>query len=885
MTDLADEATTRQILRGTLRPGAVDVVVADGGTVSIRPISADDADALRALHARLPEQSWYLRLFSAGGELSRQDLRRFTDVDNIDRVALVVWLGANIVAVGRFDRRSDPVEAEVAFVVDELHQGRGIGSVLLEHLTAAARERGVSQVSAPVLSDDPRLRTVFSEAGYEATVAVREEAQYLVFDIGQTVATEAVKWEREQLAEAASIQRLMTPSSVAVIGASTDTSKLGNAVLRNILAGGFAGSVHPIHPSAEQVEGLPAYASITEVPGDVDLAVIAVPADTVAGLIDECAAKNVHAIVLISGGFGERTDDRAAGLAAQRALVHAARLHGMRVVGPNCLGIANNGAAVRLNASLAPLVPPRGRTGFFSQSGALGVAVLGEAVRRHVGLSTFVSAGNRADVSGNDMLQFWSADPDTDVVLLYLESFGNPRKFARLTRRTARTKPIVAVKSGLGRVVTGLAGTSVDVPEASIAALFEAAGVIRVRTLDEMFDVALLLAAQPLPTGNRVAVVGNSAALNVLVTAACAEQGLDLVRSVDVGVNATSVEFGAQITDAVAASDVDAVVAVFVPPLLAGTGVEYARALRDAAAGSGTTVLSTFLGTEGLRDELSAAGEIMPPPGFIPTYPSPERAVRTLARAVRHAAWRQRDPGRIVDFDDIDPTPARQLVEHILATTAGGRELNTDEVERLLGAYGLHLVPSREVVGPWEAQSAAVTLGWPVALRHANDVRLHLYDEHALADAWGGLGLAEDGRAVVQAMAPRGVDTVLGIQDDGSFGALVSFGIGGLATELLGDRGYAVVPLTDTDAHQLIRSPRAAPVLTGYAGAPEADLGALADVALRLSRLSDDLPEIVRLSLNTVVASPQGAHILKAQALVAPASTGRTDGPRQLHGY
>ncbi len=331
MTDLADETTTRQTLRGTLTPDAVDVVVADGGTVSIAPIRPEDADALRALHARLPEDSWYLRLFATRLEPSHQDLRRFTAVDNIDRVALVVWLGADIVAVGRFERRSDPVEAEVAFVVDDHHHGRGIGSVLLEHLTAAARERGVSRFSAPVLSDDPRLRNVFSEAGYEATVEVREDAQYLVFDIGQTVATEAVKWEREQLAEAASIQRLMTPSSVAVIGASTDPGKLGNAVLRNILAGGFTGSVHPIHPSAQQVEGLTAYASVTDVPGDVDLAVIAVPAETVAGLIDECAAKNVHAIVLISGGFGDRTDDRAAGLAAQRALVHAARLHGMRL--------------------------------------------------------------------------------------------------------------------------------------------------------------------------------------------------------------------------------------------------------------------------------------------------------------------------------------------------------------------------------------------------------------------------------------------------------------------------------------------------------------------------------------------------------------------------
>lgn len=865
-----------------------DVVVADGGTVSLRPIRPIDGDALVAFHAGLSRRTRYMRFFSAYPRIPERDLAR-TTVDNINRVAIVVWLGERIVGVGRFDRLEDPLEAEVAFVIDDAHQGRGIASVLLEHLTAAAQERGIDRFSAEVLAENSRMLRVFLDAGYQAHRSVEQGVVHLVFGIDQTPLTEAVRREREQSAEATSIARLLSPSSVAVIGASTQPGKIGNAVLRNLVAGDFTGDIYPIHPSATQVQGLPAFASVLEVPGDIDLAVIAVPADTVSGLVEQCAAKAVRGVVVMSGGFAEQAHERGAGLAAQRTLVHEARLRGMRVIGPNCLGIANNDPAVRLNASLAPLVPPRGRTAFFSQSGALGVAVLGEAVRRNVGLSTFVSAGNRADVSGNDLLQFWDQDDGTDVVLLYLESFGNPRKFARLSRRVARRKPIVAVKSGSARVVSGLQGTSVDVPEASIAALFEASGVIRVHTLDEMFDVALLLAAQPLPKGNRVGVVGNSAALNVLVAAACVEQGLELTQAVDVGVNATSSQFAAAVREAVHAPEVDCLVAVFVPPLLAGSGDDYARALRRAVAGSGKPVLSTFLGVEGVPGELAEHGDVVPARGSIPTYPSPERAVRTLARAVRHAAWRHRDPGRLVVFEDIDAAPARQLVEHILATTAAGRELGEDEVERLLRAYGLPLVPSREVVGPWEARAAAATLGWPVALRsrtfeHGSSVRLHLHDEHALADGWDSLGLAEGGRAVVQAMAPRGVETVFGIQDDGSFGALVSFGIGGVATELLGDRGYAVVPLSDVDAIELVGSPRAAPMLTGYAGAPEADLAALANVALRLSHMSDDLPEISRLSLNTVVASPTGAHILKAQILVAPA-TGRSDGPRRLHGY
>ena len=618
------------------------------------------------------------------------------------------------------------------------------------------------------------------------------------------------------------------------------------------------------------------------------LAVIAVPADAVGGIVEECAAKGVRGLVVISGGFGERTDDRQAGLASQRALVGAALANGMRVVGPNCLGIANNHPDVRLNASLAPLVPLRGRTGFFCQSGALGVAVLGEAVRRDVGLSTFVSAGNRADVSGNDMMQFWENDPDTDVVLLYLESFGNPRKFARLTRRLGRRKPIVAVKSGRGRVVSGLENTSVEVPEASVAALFEASGVIRVGTLDEMFDVGLLLAAQPLPAGNRVGVVGNSAALNVLVAAACAAEGLLCTRSVDVGANAPAEVFGAALADAVRAEDVDALVAVFVPPLLLTSGREYAVALRDAVRGSGKPVLSTFLGFDGVPRELSEPGDVMPTPGSIPSYPSPERAVRTLSRAMRHAQWRRRDPGPVAVFD-LDVEPARRVVRHVLATTSGGRALSEEEVGRVLDAFGLSLVPLREVVGPWEAQSAAATLGWPVALRlptqvgTGSAVRLRLSDEHALADAWHDLGLAEDGRAVVQAMAPRGVTTVFGVQDDRSFGALVSFGVGGVATDLLGDRAYAAVPLTTRDADDLIRAPRAAPLLTGYADAPAVDLDALADIASRLSRLADELPEVCELSLGAVVASPSGSHILSAHINVAPPQA-RADGPRRLRG-
>ncbi|MGI8881029.1 MAG: GNAT family N-acetyltransferase [Jatrophihabitans sp.] len=866
------------------RQWEADVVVADGGTVRLRPIRPDDADALVAFHGRLSQRTRYLRYFSAYPRIPERDLLRFVTVDFVTRMAFIVLHRGEIIGVGRYEADPDkPTEAEVAFVVADADQGRGIGSVLLEHLAAAARERSITTFSAEVLAENSRMVRVFLDAGYQASRSLDHGVVHLEFSIVDTAPPEAVAREREQRAEARSIARLLAPRSVAVIGASRDPAKIGNAVLRNLLLGGYTGTILPIHPEASAVEDVAAYPSVLDVPGDVDLAVIAVPAGAVGDVVAQCARKGVHGLVVISGGFGERTDNRAAGLAAQRELVGAAREQGMRVVGPNCLGIANNASDVRLNASLAPLVPPLGRVGFFCQSGALGVAVLGEAVRRDLGLSTFVSAGNRADVSGNDLLQYWEGDPATDIVLLYLESFGNPRKFARLARRTGRSKPIVAVKSGRGAVVSGLVGTSVDVPESSVQTLFEASGVIRVGTLDEMFDVGLLLAAQPLPEGDRLAVVGNSAALGVLVSEAAGAERLTVTRSTDTGVNATPEEFGAALTEALADPDVDALIAVFVPPLMRTSGDEYAEVLRSAAAGTGKPVLSTFLGFDGVPTALQAPSDDLPGKGSVPSYPSPERAVRALGRAVRHATWRRRDPGVVPALPGVDAEPARRLVEHVLRTCADGRWLSGAEVETVLGAFGVHPVTAREVLGPWEAQSVAVTLGRPVALRSCTTVQLHLGDEHALADAWAELGLAEGDRAVVQAMAPRGIDTVFGVQDDRSFGALVSFGIGGLATELLGDRAYSAVPLTTSDAVDLIDGPRAAAMLHGYGGAPAVDVAALQDLALRLSTLSDELPEVAQVQIGTAVAAASGAFPLWAEIRVAPPAA-RSDGPRRMRG-
>ena len=864
-----------------------DALVADGGAVHLRPIVPDDAGALVRFHAGLSMRTRYLRYFSAYPTIPPRDLVRFSQVDNVDRVALAVWLGGEIIAVGRFDRLPDDAGAgqqlagavaEVAFVVADAHQGRGIGSVLLEHLVEIGRELDIVRFEALVLAENRQMMRVFLDAGFAPSHRRDGNEVSLQFDIAATELTQKVMAERELRADARSIHRLLHPRSVAVVGASADRDKIGHLVLDNLQRAGFTGPVYPVNPHARSINSVLAYPSLADVPGEIDLAVLAVPAAEVLELVQQCSARGVHGLVVMSAGFGESGDAEArqAGLAAQRALVSQARANGMRVVGPNCLGVLNTHPAVSLNASIAAVAPLAGRAGFFCQSGALGAAVLGEAARRGLGISSFVSAGNRADVSGNDLLQYWETDPETDIALLYLESFGNPRKFARIARRFARHKPIVAVKSGRGSVVAGLQHTSVEVPEHSVQALFEASGVIRTGTIGELFDVALLLGTQPLPAGDRVAVVGHSTALGVLVADALATAGLPLAGVVDVGVDATPEAFGLALSQALADEQVDAVISIFVPPIRRGAEAAVAAQLRQAAAAQAKPVLSTFLGFEGVPAELAVRSDTASAAGSIPSYSSPERAVQALAHVIRYARWRRRDAGRIPQLADVDTDAAREFVTGVLAGQPAGRQLDLRQAQRLLAWYGISLAAAELVSGPEQAVEAAGRLGWPVALKVPGASRLHLADPGAIVEAWQSLTVSADRPVVVQAMAARGIDTVLQVHDDRSFGALMSFGVGGLATDLLQDRCYAVVPLTSSDAAELIGGPKAFPLLTGYGGADHADIPALVELALRLSRLADELPEVVECTLDPVVAAPSGASVLSARIRIAP-PTARDD--------
>lgn len=867
-----------------------DVVLSDGGTVHLRPIVPSDGDALLAFHGRMSQRTRYLRYFGAYPQIPPRDLERFTTVDHHERVAFVAMLGDDIVAVARYERIDHGVLAEVAFVVEDRHQSRGLGPILLEHLAAAARERGIERFEAEVLAENAAMLGVFRAAGYHLVREMDEGVFHLEFAIDPTDESVAVARSREQAAEARSVHNLLHPRSVALIGASADPDKVGYAVLGNLLRADFAGPVFPVNAERRSVRGVRAYASVLDIPDAVDLAVVAVPAAHMDEVMDACLAKGVKALVVISSGFGESGP---AGEGAERKLVTEARAHGMRVVGPNALGVVNTDPHVRLNATLAPVLPGRGRTGFFSQSGALGIAILADAKARGLGLSTFVSAGNRADVSGNDLLQYWETDPATDVVLLYLESFGNPRKFARLARRLGRAKPIVAVKSGRHAVLPALAATSVSVDEASVQALFEQAGVIRVESIAQLFDTALLLAHQPLPRGGRVAVVGNSSAIGVLAADAALGQGLELAGvPVDVGSSAGPDVLADAVRAELRRDDVDALVVVFVPPLSI-PGTTYARALRDAAGDK--PIVSTFLATEGIPAELAVPGpDGSPARGSIPSYPSPERAVLALARATRYAAWRSAPQGQLVRPDGMDADAARALVDTVLSEVDGElTELSDAAAVRLLSCYGIEIVPHRAVTSAADAVAAAEELGYPVAVKATGErwwrrpdlegVRLDLATPEAVRAAYEDLVELTDVASVyVQRMAPKGIGCSIGLQDDPSFGTLVSFGLSGVVSDLLGDRAYRAVPLTDTDASSLVRAPKAAPLLTGYRGSEPADLAALTDLVLRIAALAEDVPAVRWLALEPILAGPAGAYAVGARVKVGLPPSQQDSGPRRL---
>jgi acyl-CoA synthetase (NDP forming)/GNAT superfamily N-acetyltransferase len=863
-----------------------DIVLADGATAHIRPITTDDADRLVTFYARVSEESKYYRFFAPRPTLSQRDVRNYTTVDHDDRVAIIVTVGDDMIGVGRYDRvRRGSPDAEVAFLVEDAHHGRGLGSVLLEHLAQAARERGVRRFVADVLPANRKMIQVFTDAGYSVHPTYEDGVLHVEFAIDPTEESLAVLAAREQRAEARSIARLLTPSSVAVVGASRRRDKIGQALVRNLVSAGFTGPVYAVNPAAPAIAGVPAFPTLADVPTDVDLAIVAVHADTVPDVVRRAATKNVRGLVVVSSGFADAGPD---GRSRQRALVELARANGMRVLGPNCLGLINTDPEYSLNASVSQVMPGHGRVGFFSQSGAFGQSILAQCVERGLGLSTFISAGNRADVSGNDLLQYWDEDPATDVVLLYLESIGNPRKFGRISRRLSRSKPVIAVKTGMSTqgVPLGQEGSTSLVPPMAIDALFRQSGVIRVDTLAEMFDVASLLAYQPLPRGTRVAVVGNSDALGLLTGDAAASAGLEVVgRPIDLGTEAGAEEFEPMLGALAASDDVDSIVVVYAPRL-ESRAPEVAAVLASVAAGTDKPIVTTFLGVRGVPTALRLTDDLgVLQPGSVPSFPSAEEAVRALARATEYAAWRNRPTGVVPELDDLDDAVARSIASTILSEAPDGRELTLDELTDLLAAYGIELYPMIPAPGVEAAIAAGERLGWNVALKarasHLQnradlaDVWRNIDSPTEMADAWqtmtSAFATAAEAEYVVQPMAPSGVPVALRAVEDPAYGPVLSFGVGGVATEVIGDRSYRIPPLTDLDAIEMVREVKAAPLLLGFDNSAPADLDAIANLLHRLSALTDDVPELVEIDLNPVLVRAEGLAVVNARARVAPA--------------
>ncbi len=856
-----------------------DVLLKDGSTLRLRPPGSEDESALISFFAALSADSRYLR-FHGTRRVDRELVVGALETDWSSKGSLLAELigpdgELRPVALATYVRLHDPARAEVAFAVaDELH-GRGVATRLLERLAAHASAAGIEHFVAEVLPQNAAMLRVFDDAGFETSRGLQAGVIEVVLELEGGSDLERRRDVRDHLGVTASLQPFFAPASIAVIGASARRGTIGGELFRNVLQADYTGAAYPVNRGAEPVGGVGGYASIADVPSPVDLAVVCVPGDRVIAAVQGALAAGVKAICVISAGFAEVG---AEGAQRQDELLALVRAHGARLIGPNCLGIAASGS--RLNATFARRPVPAGRVAFSSQSGALGLALLEAADARGLGLSSFVSIGNKADVSSNDLLEYWEDDESTDLILLYLESFGNPRKFARVAGRVARSKPILAMRSGTSRAgaraasshTAALAGS-----DGAVEALFWQAGVIRARTLEELLDTAVLLSSQPLPRGNRVAVLTNAGGLGILCADACDGAGLELPElaeetrarlrlstpveaslsnPVDLLGSATAVDYEAALPALLADPGIDAVIALFVPPVVA-TADDVSAAIGRGSAGSDKPVLPVVMSSDGT-----------PAGGF--AYP--ESAARALGLVARRAAWLRRPAGEVPNLEGLDRAAARVIVERAVATAEDGW-LDPSDTRSLLSAYGLPLVVERYATTPHAAVAAAGELGYPVVVKTAapgahktesGSVLVDVRDAASVTAAVERIG----GSVIVQPYVKGGVELFAGMIQDPVFGPLVAFGPGGVLAELIGSVRLALAPLTDLDADELVTSGKAGRLVAGWRGAAPADAGALADVLHRLARLAEDHPEVGELDLNPVIADEHGCVAVDARVRV-----------------
>jgi acetyl coenzyme A synthetase (ADP forming)-like protein len=869
-----------------------DLLLRDGAALRVRSMRREDRQALKDLFTRCSPESIRFRFLHQVKELTEDMLDRLTDIDGSRHVALVVTqgegAGERIVAVGRYQAQAErPDVAEVSFLVDDAMQRRGIGTLLLDALAELARERGVTRFSADVLADNRQMLSVFRKAGYALSATTSYGVTQLEFPIAQTELAQARAEAQEAEAERASLDHVLAPKSVAVIGASRNPNSVGGALFQNLIRWRFAGVVYPVNPSARSVAGVRAYAEIKELPETPELVFVTIPARAVLDAARQCAAAGVRALCVISAGFAETG---AEGRSAQDELLNICRSSGMRLVGPNCMGLVNAAADTRMLGTFAPAAPPAGGVAISSESGALGLALLNQLSQFGLGVSSFASIGNRADVSGNDLLQYWEADDATDVILLYLESFGNPRRFARIARRVARRKPIIAVKSG--RTPAGARAASSHTAalassDRAADALFAQTGIVRVDTLMEFFSVARLLASQPIPAGDRIGILTNAGGPAILAVDAAEAAGLKVPtlseatkeklrealpasaainNPIDMTANGGPEQYRACLEALCDEPGLDTILVIFIPPLVTPSS-EVAGVISEVAVARPhhhRPIAAVFLDPQSGLSVINAGERV------VPVYDFPEGAIAAISAAARYGSWRAKPAGHIVNVP-ID----REAIDRVMAGNRAGWLSQTD-VASLLGAAGIELTPSSVARSPEEAAAAAAAFNRPVAMKIVEPAVLHKTDVGGVvlnipateaADGYKRLTeqLAAHGvrlaAASVTPMAKPGVETLAGVTNDPVFGPLVAFGSGGALVELLDDVVFRVLPLTDRDVSEMIEETRVYRLLRGYRGSPPADVASLERLLHSLGALAEAAPRIAEIDLNPAIVHPNGEGI------------------------
>ena len=876
-----------------------DVVLRDGSTVHIRVMRPSDEAGLCALLTSLSEESRWLRFYCLQNSAGlAAEAHREANLDHT--FGLVACSGDEKRVVGHaFYAAIDEQRAEVAFTIANDFQGRGLGTILLCQLAEVAAANGIKVFEADVVAANHAMLHVFRASGFPIEVSANAGQLQVVFPTSFTDDARRQFERRESIASVNALKLFFEPRTVAVIGASRQRATIGGEIFHNLLSYGFKGAVYPVNPSATEIENVRAYSSVEAIPGLVDLAVVVVPAAKVIEVAAACARKGVKALVVISAGFSETGKE---GKARQAELMSVCRGAGMRLIGPNCMGIANTNPAVLLDATFAPVVPPRGRVGFSSQSGALGLAIMEFANSLGLGISTFVSVGNKADISGNDLLRYWEADDNTDVILLYLESFGNPKKFSEIARRVGRKKPIAVVKSGRSaagaRATSSHTGALLAASDVTVDALFRQAGVVRTDTLAELFDVASLFANQPLPKGKRVGIITNAGGPAILCADACEARGLEIpvlsetsqsrlraflpagasaANPVDMIASAPAEHYRQALEIVAGDENIDSLIVIFTPPLVTRAD-DVAKNIVAAMehVDRGKPVLSVFLSAQ------------QPPQGLrttklnIPCYSFPETAAIALSRAARYREWRERHETYPAKFADIRADEAAAVIASALARGEGW--LLPDEVEKVCACYGLPLISQRLVTTAEDAAAAASEMGGEIALKaiapglvhktEAGAVKLHLNGAEAVLEAAREMSerLSSRGHSpsgfVVQQMAEPGIEMLVGVVHDPQFGPVVACGAGGVQVELLKDVSIRLTPLANEDATEMIRELKTYPLLTGFRGSVAGDVAALEEGLLRVSAMVEDIPQIAELDCNPFVVHESGATILDARIRV-----------------